>query len=148
MGHRNNEGLAFDGTGRLWASEFGQDRRDELNLIERGGNYGWPQFEGESDDPRFISPMTTWTTDEASPAGLAIIGDQAYMAALRGRRLWRIPLGDGADVGEPQALFDDTYGRLRAVAAAPDGSLWISTSNTDGRGAPAPGDDRILRVTV
>ncbi len=148
MGHRNNEGLAFDGAGRLWASEFGQDRRDELNLIERGGNYGWPQFEGESDDPRFIAPMTTWSTDQASPAGLAIIGGQAYMAALRGRRLWQIPLGAGTDVGEPQALFDDTYGRLRAVAAAPDGSLWVSTSNTDGRGASAPGDDRILRVTV
>ncbi|MEE4021593.1 PQQ-dependent sugar dehydrogenase [Gordonia sp. PKS22-38] len=150
MGHRNNEGLAFDASGRLWASEFGQDRRDELNLIERGGNYGWPEFEGESDDPRFISPAVTWSTDEASPAGLAIIGGTAYMAALRGRRLWTIPLGDGSTsaVGEPRSQFTDTYGRLRAVAAAPDGSLWVSTSNTDGRGRPATGDDRILRVTV
>lgn len=151
MGHRNNEGLAFDAAGRLWASEFGQDRRDELNLIVRGGNYGWPEFEGESDDPRFISPVVTWSPGEASPAGLAIVGGHAYMAALRGRRLWRIPIDDASgesDVGDPRGLFTDTYGRLRAVAAAPDGSLWVSTSNTDGRGRPAPGDDRILRVAV
>ncbi|AZG48390.1 PQQ-dependent sugar dehydrogenase [Gordonia insulae] len=146
-GHRNVEGLAFDGSGRLWASEFGQNDRDELNLIRRGGNYGWPEVEGDSDDPRFVAPAVTWSTGEASPAGLAIVGDTAYVAALRGRRLWRVPL-DGESAGDPSALLTDEVGRLRAVAAAPDGSLWVGTSNTDGRGRPSPGDDRILRVAL
>ena len=146
-GHRNVEGLAFDGAGRLWASEFGQNRRDELNLIRPGGNYGWPEVEGDSDDPRFVAPAATWTTQEASPAGLAIIGDRAYMAALRGRRLWEIPLTESA-AGEPVSRYADEFGRLRVVAAAPDGSLWFGTSNTDGRGRPADGDDRLLRMRL
>ncbi|MYR08798.1 PQQ-dependent sugar dehydrogenase [Gordonia sp. SID5947] len=151
-GHRNVEGLAFDAAGRLWATEFGQDVQDELNVIRRGGNYGWPQVEGREtrngDDTRFIAPAVTWTTDEASPAGLAFVGSTAYVAALRGRRLWRVPLdGDGA-AGVPVAMLAESHGRLRSVAAAPDGSLWIGTSNTDGRGRPDAGDDRILQVTV
>ncbi|WP_238422475.1 sorbosone dehydrogenase family protein [Gordonia sp. 'Campus'] len=144
-GHRNVEGLALDASGRLWASEFGQNSRDELNLIRRGGNYGWPEVEGESDDPRFVSPAAGWTTDEASPAGLAIVGGRAYMAALRGRRLWEIPL-DGDTAGAPTARFTGDYGRLRAVAAAPDGSVWFGTSNRDGRGRPTGSDDRLLRM--
>ncbi|NDZ94272.1 PQQ-dependent sugar dehydrogenase [Streptomyces sp. SID6673] len=152
-GHRNVEGLAFDGAGRLWASEFGQDDEDELNLIRRGGNYGWPEMEGRTTrahgaaDPGFIAPALTWTTDEASPAGLAIVGTTAYVAALRGRRLWRVPL-DGDTAGPPTAMLTGRHGRLRAVAAAPDGSVWISTSNTDGRGRPDERDDRILQLTV
>ncbi|WP_439029739.1 PQQ-dependent sugar dehydrogenase [Gordonia terrae] len=144
-GHRNVEGLALDASGRLWASEFGQNRRDELNLIRRGGNYGWPEVEGESDDPRFVGPVAGWTTEEASPAGLAVVGGRAYMAALRGRRMWEIPL-DGESVGPPTARFTDDYGRLRAVAAAPDGSVWFGTSNRDGRGRPIGSDDRLFRM--
>ncbi|WP_055476742.1 PQQ-dependent sugar dehydrogenase [Gordonia sp. HS-NH1] len=157
-GHRNVEGLAFDGAGRLWASEFGQNSRDELNLIRPGGNYGWPEAEGDSDDPRFVAPAATWTTREASPAGLAIVGDRAYMAALRGRRLWEIPLAASPEgtsdvpasllAGEPVGRFADEFGRLRLVAAAPDGSLWFGTSNTDGRGRPTDGDDRLLRMRL
>ncbi|MCH5644292.1 PQQ-dependent sugar dehydrogenase [Gordonia sp. ABSL49_1] len=146
-GHRNVEGLAFDSAGRLWATEFGQNERDELNLIVRGRNYGWPIHEGESDDPAYVAPQVTWSTDEASPAGLAIVGDTAYVAALRGRRLWTVPLRDGR-AGSTSSRFDGELGRLRAVEAAPDGSLWISTSNTDGRGASAANDDRILRVPI
>lgn len=144
-GHRNVEGLAFDGAGRLWATEFGQNDRDELNLIVAGGNYGWPQAEGDSDDPRLVAPKVTWSTAEASPAGLAIAGGRAHVAALRGHRLWSVPL-NGDTAGTPTARFTRTLGRLRAVAHAPDGSLWVSTSNTDGRGNPIAGDDRILRV--
>ncbi|SDU56091.1 Glucose/arabinose dehydrogenase, beta-propeller fold [Gordonia westfalica] len=146
-GHRNIEGLAFDSANRLWATEFGQNGQDELNLIRRGGNYGWPTVEGESDDPRFVAPQATWSTSEASPAGLAILGDRAYMAALRGRRLWEIPLA-GESAGRPVDVLADTFGRLRAVAVAPDGALWLGTSNTDGRGRPVEGDDRILRVPL
>ncbi|GAC66261.1 PQQ-dependent sugar dehydrogenase [Gordonia soli] len=146
-GHRNVEGMAFDAAGGLWATEFGANSTDELNLIRRGGNYGWPRFEGDSDAPDVIAPEVTWTTEEASPAGLAIVGERAYMGALRGERLWQIPLAR-TSTGSPAARYVGEYGRIRAVAAAPDGSLWFGTSNTDGRGRASADDDQILRITV
>ncbi|GAA4992453.1 PQQ-dependent sugar dehydrogenase [Actinopolymorpha pittospori] len=147
-GHRNVQGLAFDPDGRLWASEFGQDTWDEVNLIRKGGNYGWPEAEGIARDPRYVDPIAQWRTDDASPSGLAYAGGSLWMAGLRGERLWRIPIEDGHRSGSPQAFFTGDYGRLRTVAAAPDGSLWLTTSNTDGRGTPGGRDDRILRVTL
>jgi len=146
-GHRNVEGLAFDDADRLWACEFGHQRFDELNLIEKGGNYGWPEVEGDSDDARFVRPKVTWSTAECSPSGLAITRSTAFVAALRGQRLWAVPLA-GERVGRPQAHFVGKYGRLRTVVTAPDGSLWLTTSNTDGRGTVQNSDDRILRVTL
>jgi glucose/arabinose dehydrogenase len=146
-GHRNVQGLAFDSAGRLWASEFGQNRFDEVNLIQAGKNYGWPTVEGASDDPRFAAPLVTWSTAEASPSGVAIVGSTLYVAALRGERLWEVPL-QGDRTGTPRATLQNQYGRLRAVQLAPDGSLWILTSNRDGRGDPTADDDRILRLTV
>jgi len=147
MGHRNIEGLAFDEAGRLWACEFGNHRVDELNLIVKGGNYGWPAVEGDSDDARFVAPKVTWSPAECSPAGMAITQSTAFIAALRGKRLWAVPLV-GERVGEPRDYFVQTYGRLRTVVAAPDGDLWVTTSNTDGRGKATSSDDRILRVAV
>jgi len=146
-GHRNVEGLAFDDDDRLWACEFGDSEVDELNLIEQGGNYGWPIHEGESDDPRYVAPKVTWPVADCSPSGMAITRSMAFVAALRGERLWSVPL-DGSDVGEPQGHFVGEYGRLRTVVVAPDESLWVTTSNTDGRGRRRDGDDRILRVVV
>jgi glucose/arabinose dehydrogenase len=146
-GHRNVQGLAWDSAGRLWASEFGQNRFDEVNLIRAGRDYGWPTVEGASDDGRFAPPLTTWPTSDASPSGVAIAGSTLYVAALRGERLWAVPL-TGETTGTPRALLQGEYGRLRAVAVAPDGALWILTSNRDGRGDPADTDDRILRLTV
>lgn len=152
-GHRNVQGLAFDSRGRLWASEFGASTYDELNLIEPGGNYGWPIFEGPSDDPKaadpkYVAPYTFWPTSEASPSGLAIVNDTAVMAALRGQRLWLIPLGGAPGPTTPTPFLAGEYGRLRTVVAAPDGSVWLTTSNTDGRGDPAADDDRILRLDI
>lgn len=144
-GHRNVEGLAFDGDGRLWASEFGQDAFDELNLIRPGDDYGWPEVEGEGGGDRYVDPALTWTTDEASPAGLAFAGDHLWMAALRGERLWRITV-DGRRGTDPKAFLTGEHGRLRTVATAPDGALWLTTSNNDGRGTPGPDDDRILVI--
>ncbi|MFG3618389.1 PQQ-dependent sugar dehydrogenase [Nocardia sp. NPDC047654] len=145
LGHRNVQGLAWDRAGRLFAAEFGQNRFDEINLIEPGRNYGWPDVEGGGGADRgFTDPLLTWTTAEASPSGIAIAGDILYVAALRGQRLWTVPLEDGR-VGGPRAELRDRYGRLRTVEAAPDGALWLTTSNTDGRGDPASGDDRVLR---
>lgn len=147
LGHRNVQGLAWDAQRRMYAAELGQNRLDELNRIQPGGNYGWPNCEGSCNDPRFVNPVLTWSTAQASPSGLAFRQGHLYMAALRGQRLWKIPVVANGGVGQPQALFSGVYGRLRAVAAAPDGTLWFSTSNRDGRGQPQAGDDRIVSTT-
>ena len=144
-GHRNVQGLAWDSRGRLWASEFGQNEWDELNLIEKGRNYGWPVVEGPQRRDGFTEPQASWRPDEASPSGIAIVGDAVYLAGLRGARLWRVPV-DGARAGEPRAYLTGEYGRLRSVSTAADGSLWLGTSNRDGRGDPREDDDKILRL--
>jgi glucose/arabinose dehydrogenase len=147
LGHRNIQGLAFTDDGQLWASEFGQNTFDELNRIDAGANYGWPEFEGEGGTGSgFVDPQAVWGTDVASPSGLAFTEGALYMAALRGSRLWKIPLESDGDAGQPEAYFVGEYGRMRTVVVAPDGSLWLTTSNLDGRGSPKDGDDRILRV--
>ncbi|HEY6597065.1 MAG TPA: PQQ-dependent sugar dehydrogenase [Asanoa sp.] len=144
-GHRNVQGLAWDAAGTLFASEFGQHTYDELNRIQAGGNYGWPDAEGVSGDPRFVDPVATWATDDASPSGIAITADgMVWMACLRGQRIYRL----ATDGSHAQTLLRDQHGRLRTVAAAPDGSMWVLTSNRDGRGDPADGDDRILRLSL
>ncbi|MET0520947.1 MAG: PQQ-dependent sugar dehydrogenase [Jiangellaceae bacterium] len=145
-GHRNVQGLAFDDDGNLWASEFGQNTWDELNLIQAGQNYGWPVVEGVGGDDRFVDPVAQWSTDEASPSGIAFVRDTVFMAALRGERLWQIPVQDGT-AGSPADFAVGEFGRLRHAEVAPDGSLWVLTNNT-ARGTPREGDDRILRVTL
>jgi glucose/arabinose dehydrogenase len=147
MGHRNIQGLAFDERGRLWATEFGQSTWDELNLIQKGRNYGWPLVEGRGDLEEYRNPFVTWATVDASPSGLAFANGSLWAGALRGERLWEVPVtADG--VGEPRDWFVGDYGRVRTVVAAPDGTLWVTTSNRDGRGDPAAEDDRILEVTI
>ncbi|SNY60515.1 PQQ-dependent sugar dehydrogenase [Paractinoplanes atraurantiacus] len=141
MGHRNVQGLAWGPDEKMYGIEFGQNTWDEVNVIEPGKNYGWPEAEGKAGDGRYVDPLVQWTTDEASPSGAAVAGDDLYVAGLRGERLWVVPLSGG----EPRAEFTGTYGRLRTVATAPDGALWLTTSNRDGRGDPQDGDDRILR---
>ncbi|EFL38932.1 PQQ-dependent sugar dehydrogenase [Streptomyces griseoflavus] len=147
-GHRNVQGLAWDGKQRLFASEFGQNTWDELNAIEPGANYGWPEAEGRSDDSAFKNPVEQWSTDEASPSGIAYAEGSIWMAGLRGERLWRIPLKGTEASADPQAFLEGEYGRLRTVAAAGGDKLWLVTSNTDGRGNPKKGDDRILELEV
>jgi glucose/arabinose dehydrogenase len=144
-GHRNVQGLAFVGD-RLWASEFGDSTFDELNLITPGGNYGWPEVEGEGGTTQgFVDPQVTWETDEASPSGLAYAGGRLWLAALRGERLWRVSVSEDR-ASDPQPFFVGDYGRMRTVEVAPDGNLWLMTSNRDGRIEPGPGDDRILVI--
>lgn len=142
-GHRNPQGLAWSADGTLYASEFGQDTWDELNVIEPGGNYGWPEVEGIAGRDGYRDPVQQWRPADASPSGMTVRDRSIYLANLRGARLRQIPLGDLATSTEHLA---GEYGRLRDVTVAPDGSLWVLTNNTDGRGNPAPGDDRILRV--
>jgi glucose/arabinose dehydrogenase len=154
LGHRNVQGLAFDAEGELFAPEFGPDRDDEVNLIEPGANYGWPEVTGDAGVEGFVDPVLVRQPGDASWSGGAVLTDGAipqwegdlFVAALRGERLYRVPL-DGTTIdGDPEELYADEYGRLREVTQAPDGSLWLLTNNRDGRGDPAEGDDRILRV--
>ncbi|MFF7755144.1 PQQ-dependent sugar dehydrogenase [Streptomyces sp. NPDC007971] len=147
-GHRNVQGLAWDTRQRLFASEFGQDTWDELNAIVPGGNYGWPRAEGRSSQAGLRSPIAQWHTDEASPSGIAYVDGVVWMAALKGRRLWRIPLQGTGAAAAPRSFLDGTYGRLRTVAAAGGDKVWLVTSNTDGRGTPHKGDDRVLEAEV
>jgi len=142
LGHRNVQGLAWDASGQLYATEFGQNRYDELNRIEPGRNYGWPEVEGFGGGSTYVDPIATWSTSDASPSGLAILDGRAYVACLRGTKLYRI----GLDGGNPQQLLSGRYGRIRSATVAPDGTLWLTTSNRDGRGDPVPEDDRILRL--
>ena len=150
MGHRNVQGLAFDDEDRLWATEFGQNTWDELNQIDKGRNYGWPVFEGQGQGPdsdRYRDPFVTWRTEEASPSGLAYLDGSLWAGALRGERLWQVPVDDEG-VGKPRGWFVGDLGRIRTVTATPAGTLWITTSNRDGRGTPQQGDDRILEVRL
>ncbi len=146
-GHRNVQGLGWSADGTMWASEFGQDTTDELNVVRPGEDHGWPTVEGAGGVPGLTDPVVTWRTDDASPSGIAVTDDAVYLAALRGRRLWRVPVGPGGAVtGEPQVVLDG-LGRLRHVEVAPDGSLWVLTSNTF-RGEPREGDDRVVRLPL
>jgi glucose/arabinose dehydrogenase len=154
LGHRNVQGLAFDPDGRLFAPEFGPDRDDEVNLIEPGENYGWPEVTGAAGVDGFVDPVLVRQPGDASWSGGAVLTDGAipqwegdlFVASLRGERLYRVPLEDGEVAGEPEELFVGELGRLREVTQAPDGSLWLLTNNRDGRGSPGDGDDRIVRL--
>jgi len=146
LGHRNVQGLAFDAHGHLWASEFGDHTWDELNLIEKGGNYGWPRVEGRGSVKGLRDPQVVWHTDQASPSGLAYLDGHLWLASLRGQRLWRVDVA-GRYASHPVDFFVGTYGRMRTVAVTPAGNLWVTTSNRDGRGDPQARDDRILLVS-
>lgn len=144
-GHRNVQGLAWTPDGRLFASEFGQNTWDELNEIVPGGNYGWPLAEGIAHRSGLRDPVQQWVPSEASPSGLAFLDGAFYLANLKGQSLRRVPL---ADPGRSEVLLRGDLGRLRTVVPAPDGSLWIVTNNTDGRGSPRAGDDRVVRLPL
>jgi glucose/arabinose dehydrogenase len=157
-GHRNSQGFAWQpGTGRMYATEHGPtgfdgpEGWDEVNLIRRGGNYGWPVVLGPSQPPPFIAPVRLYP-EPLAPSGATFVrrpgsawtGDFIF-ACLRGRQLRRLVLrGDTVIADEP--LLRDGYGRLRTVVQGPTGDLYVLTSNRDGRGEPAPEDDRILRI--
>ncbi|WP_250505451.1 PQQ-dependent sugar dehydrogenase [Bowdeniella massiliensis] len=143
-GHRNVQGLAWTADGTMYASEFGASTFDELNRIEPGGNYGWPEAEGDSGGA-FLDPVAQWATSEASPSGIAIRGEDVFIANLRGRSIRRVNL---ADPSKQQLYLDEENTRFRDVAVSPTGEVWVLTNNTDGRGDPGPDDDRLLRLDV
>ena len=146
-GHRNVQGITWDDRGRMWASELGQSSQDEVNRIRPGRNYGWPDAEGRSSDPDYTDPFATWRPENCSPSGIAYARGRLWVAALRGQSLWSVRL-DGRNRGRKVRHFHQRFGRIRTVATAPDGSLWITTSNRDGRGTPTRADDRVIRITL
>jgi len=150
-GHRNVQGLDWQPrSGRLFATEFGPDANDELNLIVEGNNYGWPDAQGdEGPTPAFID-----YEDVIAPSGATFVkrsgsnwsGD-LLIATLRGEHLRRVTIDrQGDQVSRDEAVFRGRFGRLRQVVEGPDGGIYLLTNNTDGRGSPRRGDDRIIRV--
>lgn len=149
-GHRNPQGLAWDRGGNLWSSEHGRSGvlsgYDELNLILRGVNYGWPDHQGDKTTEGKVKPKyhsgssTTW-----APGGLAYLEGRLFMPGLRGETLYEAVI-DGVEIVAFREHLVEEYGRLRTVQVGPDKLLYITTSNRDGRGFPQKTDDRILRV--
>ena len=131
LGHRNVQGLAWDSSGRMYASELGLNTWDELNVIVPGKNYGWPAVEGKVGNPDYVDPIAQWAPSEASPSGLAIGPDgAAYLATLRGQSVWRVPLTAQGTAGTPKRFLDGIYGRIRDITFVND-RAWILTSNGD-----------------
>lgn len=165
-GHRNPQGMTFGANGALYITEHGPSDNDEVNRIEAGRNYGWPNVHGACDgdigssELSFCSanavaePIAMWTPTIA-PAGvawynatlIAAFRNSLLFATLKDATLYRLALStDGRAVESTQKLFENDFGRLRAVLVAPDGAIYLGTSNRDGRGTPMPTDDRIIRI--
>ncbi|QXQ12284.1 sorbosone dehydrogenase family protein [Paeniglutamicibacter sp. Y32M11] len=144
-GHRNPQGLAWAQDGTMFATEFGQNTWDELNIITAGANYGWPTVEGIEDTEGFTNPVQQWTPEVASPSGMTYADGTLFIANLRGTVLRAVPVADPTTFTDHYA---GEYGRLRDVTLSPNGELWFLTNNTDGRGTPGPEDDRILGVDL
>lgn len=141
-GHRNPQGLAWDRNGNLWATEHGQSNHDEINKIEKGKNYGWPIIQGLEKENGMETPQIESGNDTWAPAGLAFIGDSLFFGGLRGMALFQFVLSEQ----EIKRYLESKIGRIRDVVAGPDGMLYLTTSNRDGRGVAQNDDDKILRV--
>ena len=156
-GHRNPQGLDWHPrTGELFITEHGPRSDDEINILESGGNYGWPRTLGTGGDSQYVDPILSFTPTLALSGGAFYTGDSLprewngnfLFAALRASHLHRVALAgpDYRTVEFHERLFDGEFGRLRAVGMSPDGHLYFSTSNRDGRGSAGPGDDKLLRL--
>jgi glucose/arabinose dehydrogenase len=152
-GHRNPQGIDWHPvTGDLWASEHGPSGNDEINVIQSGANYGWPNIQGSATATGMQSPIVFYSSTIA-PSGIAFYRGQRipqfannlFVATLRGTHLLRLTT-DARRVVTQERLLDGTFGRLRDVVTGPDGYLYFCTNNRDGRGNPTAGDDRILRI--
>jgi glucose/arabinose dehydrogenase len=175
-GHRNPEGMDWDADGNMYVAEIGEAVWDELNVIRPGGNYGWPLVEGIAGNPKYVDPVVTWHPEVGVSADVAVLGGTAVVTCLRGQRIYLVGLdgvgkqevgsrpteGGGPDTPgvrwrpgagvtkQPVEALATKYGRLRTAIKAPDGSIWLTTSNRDGRNEKGPSteDDRILRLTL
>lgn len=149
-GHRNPQGITWDDDGQLWAVEHGpsglQSGFDELNRIEAGANYGWPVIQGDETREGMQTPAIQSGADETwAPGGLAHADGSLFFAGLRGQSLYETEI-TGEDV-ELKRHFSEEYGRLRAVMVRDD-RIYVSTSNTDGRGTPRESDDKVISIAL
>lgn len=149
-GHRNSQGLAWDDRGRLWATEHGRSGIlsgfDELNLIEKGKNYGWPVIQGNETRAGMESPVTQSGPDETwAPAGALFWDDSIFFAGLRGEAIYEARIGEEKEISL-KIHFHNEFGRLRDIVRGPDDFFYVTTSNTDDRGMSRPGDDKIIRI--
>lgn len=166
MGHRNIQGLAYGFNGILYSSEHGDAVEDEINIIQKGANYGWPNVEGMVDHEEekafakttpVTEPVRSWTPTIA-PAGIEFYNSSAIpewknsllLTTLKGSSLYVLKLDkNGRKVVSEKIYFNQSYGRIRDICVAPTGEIYISTSNRDwnpSEGYPKPGDDRIIRI--
>jgi glucose/arabinose dehydrogenase len=153
-GHRNVQGIDWQpGSGRPFITEFGEENRDEVNIIRRGANYGWPEVAGRDDGGgRFVPAAWDTGSGNVAPSGATFVHRRGsawtgsfVFGTLRGEQLIRLRVSGARVLGE-EHLFEDRFGRIRNVVEGPDGALYLLTSNRDGRGDPRPGDDRIIRL--
>ena len=155
-GHRNPQGIDWHPiTGDLWASEHGNNGNDEINAIDAGVNYGWPQIEGAASLPGMRVPVTFYNPAIAPSGASFYRGDRfprfsgnLFVGALRGTHLLRLVLDSGPPrrIVAQERLLDGAFGRIRDVVTGPDGYLYLCTNNRDGRGSPVGTDDRIVRL--
>jgi glucose/arabinose dehydrogenase len=149
IGFHDVEGLAWDQAKHLYVVDAGTKTEDNLDVVTSGGNYGWPLVGTDHPPANVSQPIQTWPLTQSGCAGVATIDNAFATACTTGKQVWLVQLTAKADVlGAPGAVLTNSFGRLRALAAAPDGSLWVGTSNTDGHGQPGPKDDQILRVIL
>lgn len=143
-GHRNPQGISWDSQGRLWETEHGNTATDELNLIEKGLNYGWPTIRGTQKNATMQPPILQSSTDTWAPSGTVFYNGSIFFAGLKGQALFEAKInGNSVDL---KTHFKNEFGRIRDVIVGPDNMLYIATSNRDGRGAPKSGDDKIIRI--
>lgn len=141
-GHRNPQGIAWDTSGRLWETEHGPSTNDEINQIEIGKNYGWPEIQGNQQRNGMVTGKINSGSNTWAPAGAAFFQDHLFFAGLRGTALFKL----NSNTLKLETLFKGEYGRIRDVVLGPDNLLYITTSNRDGRGQPKANDDKIIRL--
>lgn len=156
-GHRNPQGLAFHPvTNRLFATEHGPLAHDEINLIEKGSNYGWPSVRGISNNSSYIDPIAESGNDTWAPSGATFYNgnifpqweNDLFFAGLRGEGVWRVEINDSGRVENMEKIIDARFGRIRNIVQGPDGLLYFMTNNRDGRGNPDSTDDKITRIVT
>lgn len=154
-GHRNPQGLDWHpNTGILVSSEHGPIGHDEINIIVKGGNYGWPYVAGYDKSSKYINPIYETGDETIAPSGASFIKGELFkelygsfaVGCLRGRKIFIVRFDEEMKINGFLTLFPETFGRIRDIIIDLDGSLLISTSNRDGRGIPKTGDDKVIRI--
>lgn len=146
-GHRNSQGFDWNEDGKLFASEHGPTRNDEINIIVKGENYGWPEIQCDEISEEFTNPIRCFDEFTLAPSGLAYYDGNLYVAGLRSAQIRKLTLDEAEENIISEEVFAEGLGRIRE-AVVYEGYLYFTTSNRDGRGFPAESDDRILRVKL